>query len=226
MAEWEAAHRPPLGAVQTHRCEDADEILVAMGTIADTAAGRGGPSPRAPAGRVGCLAVTSFRPFPPRRRSSAHSAARGRRRRRAHGRARRGRQPADPRSRRRPCSPWRPTAAPVPRVRSVVGRSRVTRRLRGRSGRRVRLAGRPAKFHTHGPYAVLGVRHPLALPSDGPYAGGRPAPTACAVIRSAGSAPSPPTSCWRRSPVSSSAAGCRPTHATDRRRRACRRRTT
>src|SRR4029453_16499611 len=53
----------PYGGVQAYRCEDAAQIVIAMGTIADTATAvvdhlraRGRP--------VGCAAITSFRPFP------------------------------------------------------------------------------------------------------------------------------------------------------------------
>ena len=63
MAEWTALTGRPVGVVDAYRCADASEILVSMGTIADTAIAvvdhlraRGRP--------VGCVAVTSFRPFP------------------------------------------------------------------------------------------------------------------------------------------------------------------
>jgi pyruvate-ferredoxin/flavodoxin oxidoreductase len=63
MAEWTALTGRSYGPVSGYRTEDADQVVVCMGTMADTtlavvdrlrAAGR----------RVGCLAVTSFRPFP------------------------------------------------------------------------------------------------------------------------------------------------------------------
>lgn len=63
MTEWTALTGRPVGVVDAYRCAGASEILVAMGTIADTAIAvvdhlrsRGRP--------VGCLAVTGFRPFP------------------------------------------------------------------------------------------------------------------------------------------------------------------
>ena len=63
MAEWTMLTGRRLGAIDAYRCTDATEILVAMGTMADTAIAvvdhlreRGRP--------VGCVAVTSFRPFP------------------------------------------------------------------------------------------------------------------------------------------------------------------
>jgi pyruvate-ferredoxin/flavodoxin oxidoreductase len=62
-AEWARLTGRVYGPIATYRTEDADEILVAMGTIADTAIavvdhlrGKGRP--------VGCVAVTAFRPFP------------------------------------------------------------------------------------------------------------------------------------------------------------------
>jgi pyruvate-ferredoxin/flavodoxin oxidoreductase len=63
MTEWTRLTGRPYGLVQPHRTDDADQIVVAMGSLADTATvvvdhlreqGR----------RVGCVAVTSFRPFP------------------------------------------------------------------------------------------------------------------------------------------------------------------
>jgi pyruvate-ferredoxin/flavodoxin oxidoreductase len=63
MAEWTALTGRPYGLVDAYRTEDATEVLVSMGTIADTAIAvvdhlrvNGRP--------VGCVAVTSFRPFP------------------------------------------------------------------------------------------------------------------------------------------------------------------
>ena len=75
MAEWTTLTGRRYGPIDPYRCEDADEILVAMGTIADTAvpvvdhlrrAGR----------RVGVVAVTSFRPFPARQLADALGDAR------------------------------------------------------------------------------------------------------------------------------------------------------
>jgi pyruvate-ferredoxin/flavodoxin oxidoreductase len=63
MDEWGALTGRRYGAVDAYRTDDAREILVSMGTIADTAIAvvdhlrsQGRP--------VGCVAVTSFRPFP------------------------------------------------------------------------------------------------------------------------------------------------------------------
>jgi pyruvate-ferredoxin/flavodoxin oxidoreductase len=63
MDEWAELTGRRYGAIEAYRIEDAHEIVVAMGTIADTARAvvdylraRGRP--------VGCVAITSFRPFP------------------------------------------------------------------------------------------------------------------------------------------------------------------
>ncbi|MFL5707837.1 MAG: 2-oxoacid:acceptor oxidoreductase family protein [Chloroflexota bacterium] len=63
MADWTALTGRPAGVIDAYRCTDASEIVVAMGTMADTAIAvvdhlRAGGRP------VGCVAVTSFRPFP------------------------------------------------------------------------------------------------------------------------------------------------------------------
>jgi pyruvate-ferredoxin/flavodoxin oxidoreductase len=63
MAEWTALTGRRIGLIDAYRCADAAEILVSMGTMADTAIAvvdhlrsQGRP--------VGCVTVTSFRPFP------------------------------------------------------------------------------------------------------------------------------------------------------------------
>jgi pyruvate-ferredoxin/flavodoxin oxidoreductase len=63
FADWAALTGRHYAAVQPYRCDDASEIVVAMGTVADTATAvvdhlreQGRP--------VGCVAITSFRPFP------------------------------------------------------------------------------------------------------------------------------------------------------------------
>ncbi len=63
FAEWGRLTGRRYAAVQAYRCEDAAEIVIAMGTMADTATavvdhlrGLGRP--------VGCVGLTSFRPFP------------------------------------------------------------------------------------------------------------------------------------------------------------------
>src|SRR4029079_6653167 len=50
-------------AVQPYRCEDAAEIVISMGTMADTATA-GVDHLRGLGRPVGSIAVTSFRPFP------------------------------------------------------------------------------------------------------------------------------------------------------------------
>jgi pyruvate-ferredoxin/flavodoxin oxidoreductase len=63
MASWTELTGRRRGMIDAYRCEDATEIVVSMGTIADTAATvvdhlrEGGR-------RVGSVAVTAFRPFP------------------------------------------------------------------------------------------------------------------------------------------------------------------
>ena len=88
------ADRSPLRRRRAYRCEDAAEIVIAMGTMADTATavvdhlrGLGRP--------VGCVALTSFRPFPADGSGGDRQRPRGRGHR-ADGRTRRARQPADP----------------------------------------------------------------------------------------------------------------------------------
>jgi pyruvate-ferredoxin/flavodoxin oxidoreductase len=75
MATWSELTGRPIEPIQEYRTEGADTILVAMGTIADTALsvvdylrGQGRP--------VGCVAVTSFRPFPAAQLSAALRKAR------------------------------------------------------------------------------------------------------------------------------------------------------
>jgi pyruvate-ferredoxin/flavodoxin oxidoreductase len=63
FTEWAALTGRRMGGVDAYRTDDAQEIVVAMGTIADTATAvvdrlrsEGRP--------VGCVAITAFRPFP------------------------------------------------------------------------------------------------------------------------------------------------------------------
>ena len=51
------------GPVQAYRCDDAEEVIVSMGTMADTALSVVDHL-RRQGRRVGCVAVTQFRPFP------------------------------------------------------------------------------------------------------------------------------------------------------------------
>jgi len=63
MDEWTALTGRPYGPIATHRIDDAQTILVAMGTIADTAVAVV-DALRAAGEAVGCVALTAFRPFP------------------------------------------------------------------------------------------------------------------------------------------------------------------
>jgi pyruvate-ferredoxin/flavodoxin oxidoreductase len=63
MTEWTALTGRRYGAIDAYRCDDAEEIVVAMGTIADTAVAVVDHL-RAEGRPVGCVAITSFRPFP------------------------------------------------------------------------------------------------------------------------------------------------------------------
>ena len=63
MAEWTRLTGRPYAPIQAYRTDDATEILVAMGTMADTALAVVDHL-RSLGRRVGCIAVTSFRPFP------------------------------------------------------------------------------------------------------------------------------------------------------------------
>jgi pyruvate-ferredoxin/flavodoxin oxidoreductase len=159
MAEWSALTGRRLGAIDAYRCEDAAEIIVAMGTIADTAVavvdhlrGLGRP--------VGCVAVTSFRPFP----STELAAALGRAR--CVAVVERTDEPlaaANPLTREVRAALYHAAAegSLVPRILSVSA---------GLGSRDVGAGDLVAvfdwlSFHGDRPsqYAVLGIRHPLAL---------------------------------------------------------------
>jgi pyruvate-ferredoxin/flavodoxin oxidoreductase len=75
MTEWSDLTGREYGPIRAYRCDDADQVVIAMGTIADTAEAvvdalreQGRP--------VGCVTVTSFRPFPAREISLAVRKAR------------------------------------------------------------------------------------------------------------------------------------------------------
>lgn len=63
FAEWGELTGRRYTPVQAYRCDDAEEVLVAMGTIAETAIAVVDHL-RRQGRRVGCAAVTVFRPFP------------------------------------------------------------------------------------------------------------------------------------------------------------------
>jgi pyruvate-ferredoxin/flavodoxin oxidoreductase len=63
MAEWTALTGRHYGLIDTYKTEDADYVTVSMGTMADTALAVV-DSLRCDGRKVGCVTVTSFRPFP------------------------------------------------------------------------------------------------------------------------------------------------------------------
>ncbi len=141
MAEWTRLTGRPYGPIDAYRCEDATEIVVAMGTIADTAAAVVDHL-RARGRAVGCVAVTAFRPFP------ATALAEALHRARTIGVIERT---DDPAAGEQPAHPRGQGGAVRPRVRQLaraarhvrVGGSRLTRRDAGRPRRVLRLARRP-----------------------------------------------------------------------------------
>jgi pyruvate-ferredoxin/flavodoxin oxidoreductase len=160
MAEWTALTGRRIGLIDAYRCDDAREVLVAMGTIADTAIAVVDHL-RAQGRRVGCLAVTSFRPFPADELAAVlnHDV-------RAIGVVERTDEPlaaANPLTRELRAALYNVAAerAMVPRVLSFSA---------GLGSRDVspgdlvavfdRLAEREPPMRQH---AVLGIRHPLAL---------------------------------------------------------------
>ncbi|MGH3073340.1 MAG: 2-oxoacid:acceptor oxidoreductase family protein [Gaiellales bacterium] len=162
FAGWAELTGRRYGGIEAYRCDGADEILIAMGTMADTATavvdelrGRGRS--------VGCLAVTSFRPFPADALWSATHHAR------AIAVVERTDEPAahdNPLTREVKAALYDHAAegTTVPRVRSVSA---------GLGSRHVGpgdlvavydwLADHRASAERR--YATLGIRHPLALES-------------------------------------------------------------
>jgi pyruvate-ferredoxin/flavodoxin oxidoreductase len=63
MAEWTTLTGRAYAPIDAYRCDDASEVLVAMGTLADTATAVVDHL-RTLGRQVGCVTVTSFRPFP------------------------------------------------------------------------------------------------------------------------------------------------------------------
>jgi pyruvate-ferredoxin/flavodoxin oxidoreductase len=161
MAEWSALTGRDVRPVSTYRTEDAREIVVAMGTIADTAIAvvdrlrsEGRP--------VGCVALTVFRPFPADVLAEATGNAR------AVGVVERTDEPlaaANPLVRELRAALYDAAAEGemVPRVRSYVA---------GLGSRDVSAGDLVAVFDdlaekadSHDRVRVLGIRHPLALVS-------------------------------------------------------------
>ncbi len=162
FTDWRALTGRAYGAVEPYRLDDASEVIVAMGTIADTATAVVDQL-RAQGRHVGSLAVTTFRPFPARAIAEAL----------AHVRAvavvERTDEPAaadNPLTREIKAALFELAAegTPVPRVRSVSA---------GLGSRDVGpgdleavfdwlVGGHPGADRHH---ATLGIRHPRALPS-------------------------------------------------------------
>ena len=159
MAEWGRLTGREIGPINAYRTEDASEILVAMGTIADTAIAvvdhlreQGRP--------VGCIAVTAFRPFP------ATALAEALRHARAVGVVERTDEPlaaSNPLTRELRAALYEVAAESehVPRVQSFVA---------GLGSRDVAAGDLVAVFdqltarrRTDDSIRVLGIRHPLAL---------------------------------------------------------------
>ncbi len=162
MAEWGRLTGREIGPVNGYRTDDAREILVAMGTIADTAIAvvdhlrsLGRP--------VGCVAVTAFRPFP------AQALAAAVRHARAIGVVERTDEPlaaSNPLTRELRSALYEAAAEGelVPRVHSYVA---------GLGSRDVAAGDLVAVFDqlaqrgaTPGEVRVLGIRHPLALAAE------------------------------------------------------------
>jgi pyruvate-ferredoxin/flavodoxin oxidoreductase len=161
MAEWTALTGRPMAPVSAYRTEDAREILLAMGTIADTTIAVVDRL-RADGRPVGCIALTAFRPFP----ADALVAALGEAR--AVGVVERTDEPlaaANPLTRELRAALYDAAAEGemVPRVRSYVA---------GLGSRDVSAGDLVAVFDDLAEKAdssdrvrVLGIRHPLALPA-------------------------------------------------------------
>jgi pyruvate-ferredoxin/flavodoxin oxidoreductase len=160
---WAALTGRLYGSVHSYRAEDADEVIVAMGTIADTATAVVDRL-REDGRRVGCVAVTSFRPFPARALAAAVGHAR------AVAVVERTDEPAaadNPLTRETKAALYELAAegAVVPRIRSVsagLGSRDVA------AGDLVAVFDWLAGHQTSGSrqYATLGIRHPLALGAD------------------------------------------------------------
>jgi pyruvate-ferredoxin/flavodoxin oxidoreductase len=162
FAEWRQLTGRSYGSVAAYRVEDATEVIVAMGTIADTATAVVDHL-REQGRRVGCLAITAFRPFP------ADAVVRALSHVRAVAVVERTDEPAaadNPLAREVKAALFDLAAegAPVPRVRAVSA---------GLGSRDVGpgdleavfdwLVGGHPSCDRH--YATLGIRHPKALPS-------------------------------------------------------------
>lgn len=160
MAEWAALTGRQYGMVEGYRTDDADHVVVAMGTIADSAHDVVDHLRREGV-RAGALTVTSFRPFPAAQIAAALAGAR------SVAVIERTDEPAaaaNPLTRetKAALADLAATGAHIPKVVSASG---------GLGSRDVSSADLLAVFDwlrdpaalAAQPYAVLGVRHPLAL---------------------------------------------------------------
>jgi pyruvate-ferredoxin/flavodoxin oxidoreductase len=159
MDEWAARTGRRYADIDAYRCADADEVIVAMGTIADTAHAVV-DAMRAQGRAVGAVGVTSFRPFPAAALAAALGTAR------AVAVVERTDEPAaadGPLTRETKAALYALAAAGarVPDVASVAAG------LGSRDVDAADLAGifdwLAARRPTDPGFAVVGVRHPLAL---------------------------------------------------------------
>jgi pyruvate-ferredoxin/flavodoxin oxidoreductase len=163
MTEWGRLTGRQIGPINAYRTDGAREILVAMGTIADTAIAVVDHL-RAQGRAVGCIAVTAFRPFP------APALVTSLRHARAIGVVERTDEPlaaSNPLTRELRAALYESAAAgePVPRVQSFVA---------GLGSRDVAAGDLVAVFDQLAqrrqakadPVRVLGIRHPLALEAE------------------------------------------------------------
>ena len=159
MHEWTTLTGRRYGLIDAYRCEDADTIVVAMGTIADTSIAVV-DALRANGQRAGCVGVTSFRPFPAARLAAALVNAR------AIAIIERTDEPAaadNPLTRevKAALADRASDGARIPMVFSVSAGMGSRDVAAGDIAAVYRWMDRPAA--TNGRFAVLGVRHPLAL---------------------------------------------------------------
>ena len=160
MDVWEEQTGRRYAAVDAHRCEDADRIVIAMGTIADTAEAVVDEL-RHRGEAVGCVGVTTFRPFPAAQLADVLGHAR------SVAVIERTDDPAaadNPLTREVKAALYARAADgwPVPRVSSVVA-GLGSRDVDG--GDLAGVFGWLADAHNgHPGYGVIGVRHPLAVP--------------------------------------------------------------
>jgi pyruvate-ferredoxin/flavodoxin oxidoreductase len=163
MAEWTALTGRKYGLIDTYRTQDADYVLVSMGTIADTALAVV-DALRAQGRKVGCVGVTSFRPFPAEQLAAALRNAR------VVGVVERTDEPAaadNPLTRelKAALADAAMNGAPLPRVVSASG---------GLGSRDVQPGDLAAVFDWIADddamrtqrRAFLGIRHPMALPKS------------------------------------------------------------